>query len=380
MKTSIIYMKRMTFIAAMALFIAACGGNAADKEAELNKLLKEQKELNERIIRLQAELATEGKINRKDLKYKQVVTLTVQPKDYKHYLEIQGKVDAEDNITLSTQTGGLVRMVSVREGQKVSKGQILAELDNQSLKQSIEEMRTQYQLTRTLYQKQKNLWDQKIGSEVQYLTARTNKISMEKRLAALNEQLEMTRIKSPINGTVDAVNIKEGSTVSPGMPAIRVVNYSNLKVVAGVPETYAGRINEGDEVQLYFPDLKKSFESKIQFTGNVIDPINRTFNVEINVKATDVKLNPNMVAIVKINDLTVDSALVIPINAIQNADEERYVFIAVEKQGQFVAQRQPVSVGSTYGGMALITEGIAPGDRLITVGYQSLVNDQPVKF
>lgn len=380
MKTSITYMKRMTFIAAMALFIAACGGNAADKEAELNKLLEEQKELNERIAKLQVELAAEGKDTQRDQKYKQVVTLTIQPDDFKHYLEIQGKVDAEDNITLSTQTGGLVSSVNVREGQKVTRGQVLAELDNQSLKQSIEEMRTQYQLTKTLYERQKNLWDQKIGSEVQYLTARSNKISMERRLGALSEQLEMTRIKSPINGTVDAVNIKQGSTVVPGMPAIRVVNYSNLKVVAGVPETYAGRIKEGDEVQLYFPDLKRTFESKIHFTGNVINQINRTFDVEVKVDAQDVKLNPNMIAVVKINDLTVDSALVIPINTIQNADDERYVFLAVEKQGQFVAKRQPVKVESTYSGMALVTEGIKAGDRLITVGYQSLVNDQPVKF
>ena len=367
-------------ITAMAVFVAACGGQAGDKEAELGKLLKEQKELNERIARLQAELATAGKGTSPDQKSKQVVTLTVQPTDFKHYLEIQGKVDAEDNITLSTQTGGLVNAVNVREGQKVSKGQILAELDNQSLKQSIEEVRTQYQLTKTLYEKQKNLWDQKIGSEVQYLTARTNKISMEKRLAALNEQLDMTRIKSPINGTVDAVNIKVGSTVSPGIPAIRVVNYSNLKVVAGVPETYAGKINEGDDVQLFFPDMNKTFETEIQFVGNVINPINRTFDVEVKLDAQNARLNPNMVAVVKINDLTVDSALVVPINSIQNADDEKYVFIAVDKQGNFVARKQQVKVTSTYNGMALVTEGLNAGDKLITVGFQSLVNDQPVKF
>ncbi|MGI8892741.1 MAG: efflux RND transporter periplasmic adaptor subunit [Bacteroidia bacterium] len=380
MKTSIIYMRHFLILTAIAVIVAACGGQTGDKEAELNNLLKEQKELNERIAKLQIELASEGKGTQKDQKYKQVVTQTIQPDDYRHYLEIQGRVDAEDNIMLSTQTGGLVRSVTAREGQEVRKGQILAELDNQSLRQSIEEIRTQYQLTKTLYEKQKNLWDQKIGSEVQYLTARTNKLSMERRLGALNEQLEMTRIKSPINGTVDAVNIKEGSTVSPGMPAIRVVNYSNLKVVAGVPDTYASRIKKGDNVQLFFPDLNRTFETEIQFVGNVINPINRTFDVEVKVDAQDAKLNPNMVAVVKINDLSVDSALVVPINTIQNADDEKYVFIAVDKQGQFVAKRQPVKVESTYNGMALITEGIKAGDRLITVGYQSLVNDQPVKF
>lgn len=373
-------MRNVIMLAAIAVLFAACGNQAGDKEAELNKLLEEQKELNNRIMELQTQLAAEGNESQKDQKYKQVVTLTVVPDNFKHYLEIQGRVDAEDNITLSTQTGGLVSSVNAREGQQVRKGQILAELDNQSLKQSIEEMRTQYQLTKTLYEKQKNLWDQKIGSEVQYLTARTNKISMERRLAALSEQLEMTRIKSPINGTVDAVNIKQGSSVSPGMPAIRVVNYSNLKVVAGVPETYANRIKEGDEVQLFFPDLKRTFESKIHFVGNVINQINRTFDVEVKVDAEDARLNPNMIAVVRINDLTVDSALVVPINTIQNADDERYVFIAVEKNGQFVAHRQQVKVESTYNGMALVSEGIKAGDRLITVGYQSLVNDQPVKF
>lgn len=373
-------MKQIAVVIAAAVLITACNGQAGDKEAELNKLLKEQKELNDRIAKLQSELLKEGKGNVKDQKYKQVVTLTVLPQDYKHYLEIQGKVDAEDNITLSTQTGGLVKVVNVREGEQVKKGQILAEMDNQALKQSVEEMRTQYQLTKTLYQKQKNLWDQKIGSEVQYLTAKANKESMENRLASLNEQLAMTRITSPINGTVDAVNIKVGNTVSPGMPAIRVVNYSELKVIAGVPETYAGRIKEGDSVQLFFPDMNKNIDSKIHFAGNVIDPINRTFDVEIKIDEKDVRLNPNMVAVVRINDMSADSAIVVPINAIQNADDERYVFLAVEKQGKFVAQKQPVRVESTYNGMALVTEGIKPGDRLITVGYQSLVNEQPVRF
>ena len=373
-------MKQIAVVIATAIIFAACGGQAGDKEAELTKLLKEQKELNDRIAKLQAELLKEGHGSAKDQKYKQVVTLTVLPQDYKHYLEIQGKVDAEDNITLSTQTGGLVKSVLVREGQQVKKGEILAEFDNQALKQSIEEMRSQYQLTKTLYEKQKNLWDQKIGSEVQYLTARTNKVSMERRLASLNEQLDMTRIKSPINGTVDAVNIKEGGTVVPGMPAIRVVNYSALKVVAGVPETYAGKINEGDAVQLFFPDMNKNFDSKIHFVGNVINQINRTFDVEIKVDAKDVRLNPNMVAVVRINDMSVDSAMVIPINSIQNADDDRYVFLAVEKKGKFVAQKQPVKVESTYNGMALVTDGIKPGDKLITVGYQSLVSEQPVRF
>ncbi len=357
--------------------IVACG--PSDKKSELESLKKEYGSMGEKIAKLEKELAMSD-TTAGALKAKQIVATEVQLGTYRHYLEVQGKVDAESNVDLSSQTGGLLLKVFVQEGSRVSKGQLLAETDNLVLKQQVDEAQSSYQLAKTLFDRQKNLWDQKIGSEVQFLTARTNKQSAEKRVAAMTQQLEMSRIKSPINGTVDRVYVKEGNTLIPGRPAFRVVNFSNLKIIASVPETYASKLSVKDSVELYFPDTKKTVYSRVSFVARVIDPINRTFDVEVSLPASVGALNPNMVSLVKIIDMQVDSAIVVPINAIQKSNQESYVFIVEQEGNNQVARKRNVLVGSTYNGNALITEGLKAGDKLITVGHQSLTNNMPVKL
>ncbi len=371
-------MKKFFLFAFAALFLISCGGNAEDKSKQLAELKKQYEDLGVQIRTLEAEVNANDTTSKE--KIIAVVAAPVGLQTFKHYVEVQAHVDTDENVNVSAQTGGLVQRILVNTGDRVTKGQLLAELDNKAMIQSLEEVRTNYNLVKALYDKQKNLWDQKIGSEVQFMTAKANKESLEKRLASVQEQVDMSRIKSSITGTVDAVMIREGQTLAPGMPAIRVVNLSNMKVKAEVPESYAGKLNKGDIADIYFPDRDLTISAKVSFVGKVISKLNRTFDVEVDVNPKDVQLNPNMVAALRIIDMEVDSAIVLPINVVQSSDEGKFVVVAEPKGKGFIARKKSVTVSSTYNGFALIKDGLSPDDIVISVGFETLSNDQPVKF
>ncbi|MBK7853882.1 MAG: efflux RND transporter periplasmic adaptor subunit [Bacteroidetes bacterium] len=195
------------------------------------------------------------------------------PQEFNHYIDVQGKVDAEEEVTLTPKMAGSIIRISVKPGDAVREGQVLAEIENGSMSNTVAEVRASYDLAKTVYDRQKNLWDQKIGSEIQYLQAKNNKESLEKRLAAMQDQWDMYRIKSPINGTVDAVDIKTGQVVAPGIPAIRVVNLSQLKVKAEVSETYSTRVKQNDNVVVSFPDIKKKLPPSLITQANPSTPL-----------------------------------------------------------------------------------------------------------
>ncbi|HEY1040746.1 MAG TPA: efflux RND transporter periplasmic adaptor subunit, partial [Bacteroidia bacterium] len=247
----------------------------------------------------------------------------------------------------------------------VSKGQVLAETDARTIQQSISDMQTNMDLVNQLYEKQKNLWEQKIGTEVQFLQAKTNKESMEKKMVTLQEQLRMTKIISPINGTVDAVDIKLGQAVAPGLPAIRVINFSNLKVKAELAEAYAGRVKKGDIVKIYFPDTHDSLTAKVNFAARAISSLTRTFTVEV-LLDNKKDYHPNMVTNIKINDYNSD-AITVPVKLVQNdIDGKQFVYVygAGDK-----AEKKIIKTGKEYNGLIEITEGLKAGDKIITKGY-----------
>jgi membrane fusion protein, multidrug efflux system len=368
----------------LAIILSVFGCNDAstsDKKEELSKLMAEQESLNQKIIALKEEINKDNQ-TASPQNARKVLVNTLQPTLYRHFIEVQGTVSSDSEVLLSPQTGGIVKSIPVSEGNTVTKGQVLAELDNQIIWQTIEEARNSYNLLLTLYQKQKNLWDQKIGSEIQYLTAKSNKEGMEKRLATLNQQLELTRLRSPINGSVDQILIKTGQMVAPGMPSIRVVNISDLKVKGEVPETYAAAIRKGNKAEIYFPDINQTIFKEVTFAGKVIKPLNRTFDVEVKLDKSSggLSLNPNMIAVIRINDFSVDSALVVPINLIQSSEEGKYLFVIRSKGSGYVAERKIIQITSSYDGNALITGGISAGDRIVVTGYQALANNQAVQF
>ena len=372
---------RLTIVVVAAL-LASCSAATKedDKTARLEKLKAEQANLTKEIQKLAAEIEKENPDTTAALnvRSKEVEVTELAPRKFDHYVQTQGQVESENNILVSAKQMGVVTNVFVNEGDQVSKGQLLAQIDNSVIVRGIESMKAQLELATSVYDRQKNLWDQKIGTEVQFLQAKANKESLEKQIASMEEQNDMTRIKSPINGTVDAVWVKAGENIMPGLPAVRVVNTADLKIAASVSEAYITTIKKNDRVLINISELKKEVEGRVTFTGRTIDPLSRTFSVEVKL-ATHVDLRPNMTATVKIIFNSEPSALVVPINVIQQINNEKVVYIAEAKGKQTVARRKVVTVDGVYGNLAQVT-GLNPGDKLITFGYQGLNDGDFIKI
>jgi RND family efflux transporter MFP subunit len=353
------------------LIVTSCGSN--DKRAELDKLKKQRHEIDAQIKALEAELSiTKDSVG----KIVSVQVSEIKETPFNHYLEVQGTVDGEDNIGISAQMPGVITSINVKEADRVSKGQVLAQIENNALKQQYESARTQLEFATNIYNKQKSLWDQQIGSEIQYLTAKNNKETAEKGVASLAEQLEMSRIKSPINGTVEELNLKIGQLASPGMPAVRVVNFSNVKIVADIAEGYASNVKPGAEVIVMIPDLNKEIKAKVDFTSKYINPVNRTFSTEIRLKPGQIEYRANMVARVSILDYSNQKALTVPLAVVRETTEGQYLFIAEQSNDRWIAKRNPIKVGQTYNGIAEVIEGLKPGDKVIISGFNNLVDGQ----
>ncbi len=371
-------MKNILILTTLSILLFACGSSAPDKKVELENLKTELATLSDKIKKLETEIAatdTTTKIKMLDVEVSPVAAMP-----FKSYVQVQGKLDAEENVAVSPQMGGTVKSIYVNEGDAVKAGQILAELDNAVMKQGIEELKNQLAFATDLYNKQKNLWDQKIGSEVQYLSAKNNKEAMEKKMQTMNEQLDMYKIKSPINGTVDEVSLKLGQIAAPGFPAVRVVNMNSLKVKADIAESYAGKIMEGNDVIIEFPDMNKTLDAKVSFVSRVINNMNRTFNVQVSI-SSEPNYHPNMIAHLNIVDYQSVSSIVIPLNVVQNSENGNYVFLSVKNEkGKTVAHKQIVRTGREYKGQIEILEGLKEGDSLITTSYQDVEDGELLKI
>ena len=368
----------IVILTTLTIVLYACG-SGSDKHAELEKLKKEQATLKEKITALEAEIA-QSDTSKNDEKSKLVAIKEMKPETFKHYIEIQAKVDGDEDVIVSPESMGNITSLQVQAGDRVVKGQLLATIDDRMIRQGVAEAQTQLDLATQVFNRQKNLWDQKIGSEIQFLQAKTNKEALEKRVASLQEQLEMTRIKSPINGTVDQVDIKIGQAVAPGMPAFRVVNLNALKVTGEVAESFISKVNRGNETIISIPDMGKEINTKLDYAGRAINTLNRTFNVEVRLSPKDGELHPNMVAVMKIVDYSAASTFVVPIAAIQKSSDGEYVFVAVQEGGRLVAKRKKVSAGMIYNGMIEVREGLAEGDQVVTAGFQSIIEGDPIRL
>lgn len=370
-------MKNIFNIAFVALFLVACGENSSldQKKKELEKLKQEEKTVQGKIKALEAEIAKLDTTKKSDENLEIAVT-PVKSELFKTYIDIQGRVDADENVSLSTQMPGLITRINVKPGDQVSKGQVLAETDINALLQQISDLETNLALAKQAYTKQQNLWKQNIGTEMQYLQSKTNKESLEKKLSAMNEQVRMSKIISPISGTVDAVNIKIAQSVAPGMPAINVVNFNNLKVKADLAESYSSRVKTGNTVQIYFPDINDSITAKINYAARAINPMTRTFAIDVLLPSGS-KYHPNMVAKLKINDYqSAKPVITVPVKFIQKDGAESYVL--VEENG--MAVKKAVSIAKEYNGIAELKSGLVEGDKVITEGYDLISAGDKVKI
>ncbi len=355
------------------LLMYACGGKS--EEMSIDKLKAKEAELKSQLSEISEEIKKlEGASASKVVLIEERI---LKPQIFKSYVNVQGRVDAEENVSLSSEMPGTITKIFVKTGETVSKGQILAETDARAIQQSIADLQTNADLVNQLYEKQKALWEQKIGTEVQYLQAKTQKESMEKKLAALQEQLRMTKIVSPIDGTVDAVDIKLGQLTAPGMPAIRVVNFRNLKVKADIAESYAGKIKKGDEVFIKFPDSGDSLTANVHYAARTINTLNRTFGVEVLLNGNK-EYHPNQIAVLRINDYKSDKpVIVIPVIYLQKDFKGNY-FVLLSENSKAV--KRTVSPGKEYAGNVEILSGLNEGDRLITDGFDVLNEGDPIKL
>lgn len=369
-------------LALLSVSISSCGGNADAGTSEAKKAKLE--ELKSQVVALQAEIQTledELKVEGggPSGKSAKVKTGKIENGVFTHYIEVQGKVDSEQNIMISPKTAGTITRVLVKKGDMVKAGQLLVQIDDEIIRKSIEEVKTQLDLATVVYNRQKNLWDQKIGTEMQFLSAKANKEALEKRMATLEDQQDMSKVKAPFSGVADEVIAKEGETAMPGMPLLRLVNPSNNKIVAEFSEAYFTRVNSGNEVMVYFPDQKLEGRSSVRVKSSSINMVNRTFMVEVSSPSVqNLVVRPNMVVEVRVKDYESKAALSVPLNLLQRDETQEFIYLAVKEGDNWKAAKRIVKTGMTYRDKVEILEGLTEGEELITVGYQNLVDGQPL--
>jgi membrane fusion protein (multidrug efflux system) len=374
------------FTIVFILLGAACGsGNNGieAKKASLEKLKKQVLDINAQIASIEKELGKEG--GKDQMQSVLVATTPILSQDFNHFIELQGKVESESVSYITPRAGGgQVKALFIKRGDRVRKGQIILQLDNSLIKQSaaaasqnLETVKAQAALAKNVYEKQKNLWEQNIGSEIQLMTAKTNADATASQLRAATEQLGMvkdqlayTSVYSDVDGVAEEVNVKVGELFG-GAGQVKIVNTEKLKLTSLVPENYAGKIKVGSEASLYFPDIQKTVETKLGVVGTVIDPLNRSFYVEAKLPI-DKNFRPNQLVQVKIKDYTKKNAVIIPINIVQNDDKGKFIFVAVTENGKLMARKKAITIGEFYGNNIEILAGLTVGEQIITEGYQSL--------
>lgn len=382
------YMKRfIAALVAITVIASSCGDGKKDKisiindkKVQLQKLKTQQQKLNQQISTLEKEIAAaDPKSAVGSEKLVSVMPLTQQ--NFSHYIELQGKVDAQNisYVAPPNGQGGIVKALYVTQGQYVKKGQVLARLDDQMIRQQIEPLRVQLATAEDTYRRSKNLWDQGIGTYQQVLTAKTQMESLQKQIGVIQKQASMMIVTAPSSGVADMVNVRVGEAfvgATAAGPQIRIVNTGNLKIVAAVPENYLGRVHVGTQLQVVLPEQNnRVISAVVTVVQKVIDPNTRSFNIEARIPS-DAALKPNQIAQVKILDYNAPSVIVVPLNVVQSDEKGKYVYIAEKKGNNLVASKRTIFVGESYGDGIEIKSGLNGGDLLITEGYQNLYEGQ----
>ena len=360
----------------IAISLYSCGG-AKDPKAELAKLQKEQAETQAKIVALEARnKAADGTATAQPAV--PVSVLIIKPESFTSYLEVQGRADFDQNATVPARMPGTLTSVRVVRGDRVGRGQILATIDASVLDASTAELRTRLDLARIIYQKQKGLWDQQIGTEVQYLSAKNNKDALERSLATLNQQRAMYNVVAPFSGTVDEVLPKLGEAVAPGVPVVRLLSGAGGKIVAEISENYAATLKAGDRAVVVLPDLgPQEYATTVRVVSRTISAISRAFTAELRVPAALAgQLRPNMVVQVRIQNYQRQAVPVLPVDAVQKDETNSFVYVV--KDGK--ATKRIIQTGKTYNGKVEISSGLKTDDKVVTAGYQNLNEGQAVSL
>jgi RND family efflux transporter MFP subunit len=371
---------KKSLIWAIALGAVACSN---EKTTDLSQLQGERDSLvaisqtaAARIQEIDAELAALD--STRDLT--SVTLLEVQPENFVHAFEALGKVEADRSVNLLPEMGGQIKRVLVSEGDRVAAGQTLVEIDNSVMRSTLDEVKKSLNLAVTLFEKQERLWKQGIGSEVQYLQAKTNKESLEQRIQTLQTQMAMTRVKAPFAGIVDEMSAKEGEFAAPGMALGRLISAGKASVTVDIPESYSNVVGKGQKVDLVFPSINKTLEARVTQVSDYINPDNRTFKVYVNLPATG-EFKPNMLAKVRVRDYEANQALSVPSALVQqDMNGAQYVFVyKAVKGGIGLVEKRPVTIGKNNGSQVEIASGLKMGEILVDKGARTVRDGQSVK-
>ncbi len=384
-------MKKITSLLVLAVVLSACGGNevavedvVASKDLEAirtkrTELTTALKSLEDQVKQLDDAIAELDD----NVKLPLVTTMKVAIENFDHYLELQGDVMTDQNVLVYPEMAGTLYKIYVKEGQAVSKGQLLASIDDGGLSSSLAQLKTQLALAKTTFERQERLWEQNIGSEIQFLQAKSQYEAQESAVKQLESQVAKSSIRAPFSGIVDEVIKDQGTVVSPGpgSEVFRIVNLSNMHVEVEVPEAHLGNVTPGKQVEIYFPVLGTSVQSKVRQTGNFINPGNRSFRVEIPVPNNQGNIKPNLTAIAKINDYSNEAAILIPQSVVsENATGDQYVYLTVpEESGNgYISKRAIIELGKTQGDIVEVISGLKEGDQIVLEGARSVRDNQQV--
>lgn len=377
-------MKRIFKILTVSTVLAACQSpsGSEDKAALLEEKKAQLTELKAEIEELQAGLDSAGgaKVEQsaEDLTPVGLKQLTKRPFD--HYLRLTGLVTSHQNVMISSEAMGRVTSIKVSEGDVVRKGQTLLILNNDAVRNQLSEAQASFELAETTFQRRRALWEDSIGSEIEYLSAKTNYEAARNRLGQIRAQLDNTIIKSPINGTVDKINVNEGEFLAMGAPVARVVDMANLEVETEISEEYLSAVNKGDTVKVTVPSLRIEQQQPIVFTGQYINPNNRSFRIKVDLDNQDAKIKPNLLAELAIRDYYNPEALVVPAIAIKKDLKGEYVFVLANKDGQSIAQKQYVEKGYSFGNRTEVLSGLKEGDQVVTAGFNQVSDNEAVRI
>lgn len=379
------YIKGSIFL---LIFMVACTApqeeftipeDLAGKRALLKTKRAELSALNTQLKEIEAAIAEQDPSSVEKPK-RLVTTVGVARQTFKHYAEIQGAVQADDLTDVTSETAGIIMQMPVKEGDFVRKGQLIAKLDLEQVNKQIAELEKSKELADIVYERQKRLWDQNIGSEIQFLEAKNNKERLEKSIETVKFQLTKAEVYSPVSGVVERVIVNSGELAAPGAPIIQILNTSKLKVVADVPENLLTAVRRGDVVTVSYPALNFEHQSRVTLIGRVIDESNRTFEIEINVSGQNSNLKPNLLANVSINDFTEENAIIVPLNALQEeVGGKEYVFVEQNSAEGKTAKKVYVETGEGYRGKIIVTQGLEGNETLIVEGARGLSDNDPIQ-
>ena len=392
-KTPSYFQARTILVICLLSFLMISCGNQQDRntkdlinEENLEELRQRRRQLGAQQQEIQRELEQISRaIDQLDPARARTLVQIQRIKDtiFKHFTQVQGDVATDQNILIFPETAGVLIEVGVKEGQQVKRGQVLARVEDGGLANELSRLQTQAQLAQTTFERQERLWNQNIGSEIQYLEAKSNYEAAQQMVAQVQTQLNRSTIKAPFSGIIDQVFVEQGEVVSPGQNQLfRLVNLENMYVEANIPEIYLGAVQEGTQVLVRISSIGKDFSGTVDRVGNTIHPGNRTFRAEISIPNEDGMIKPNQIAMLRFNDYTNPQAIVIPeVTIQQDAEGKTLVYVWEPTDGNSgIAKRTFVETGRIYNGQVEIVDGLVPGQLIITEGSRNLRDGQEVEL